>query len=50
MMDFKLYEITNKLTNETVIINADNFQDACNSLGWSVSYCYYTTNLLTEEK
>ena len=44
----KLYEITNKRTNECVIINADNFQDACNSIGWSVSYCHYT--ILTDEE
>ena len=45
----KLYQITNRTTGESVIINAETFTDGCESLGWKVCECWYTTDLLPEE-
>jgi len=37
---FKLYRVTNRVTNETQQIGAESAQEACQLLGWLVGDCH----------
>ena len=48
-----LYQITNRTIidkntgqNSSVILDVKTFGDGCKSLGWNVSDCWYTTDIL----